>query len=179
MVRKEKATEAAIQKHGKDTKNIYTKPQSVKILEKMAAGVQQAKYPNFPYPIKAMYRDDTANGLTKCIIDFLRLNGCQAERINTMGRPIDERRSVKDVTGHQRQIGSIRWVHATTTNGSADISAIINGRSVKIEVKIGRDKQSDAQRQYQHDIEKAGGVYLLIHNFTEFYQWWNEKGGTI
>jgi hypothetical protein len=38
------------------------------------------------------FDDRTANGLTKCIIAFLQMKGWQAERINTMGRPVDNRR---------------------------------------------------------------------------------------
>lgn len=149
----------------------YIKPETVKALEDVAYKANMMKYPHFPYPVKVKYRDDTANGLTRCIIDYLHFNGCQAERINTTGRPVDERRIVSDVAGHQRQIGSIRWIRGSGTNGSADISATIHGRSVKIEVKIGRDKQSDAQRRYQQEIEAAGGIYLLVHNFTEFVEW--------
>ncbi len=157
----------------------YIKPESVKELERKADEFQFAKYPNFPYPVKSKYRDDTANSLTKCVIDWIKLNGYQAERINTTGRMIDERHNVEDVTGKTRQIGSIRWVYSTTTKGSADISATIRGRSVKIEIKVGRDVQSDAQRHYQSEVERAGGVYLLIHNFTEFYDWWNAKAEVL
>ncbi len=48
-----------------------------------------AKYPNIPgHAIpQAKYTDKTANGLTKMIIEFIKLSGGQAERINTMGRP--------------------------------------------------------------------------------------------
>lgn len=159
----------------------YIKPESVKELERLANEREFARYPNFPYPVKTSYRDDTANGLTKCVIIWLKLHGCQAERINTTGRMIDERYNVEDVTGRTCQIGSVRWVYSTTTNGSADISAIIKGRSVKIEIKVGRDVQSDAQRRYQQEVEAAGGVYLLVHNFTEFVDWWNSytKGGLL
>lgn len=153
----------------------YIKSDAVKVLEDMAFKANKEKYPNFPYPVKVKYRDDTANGLTRCIIDYLHFNGCQAERINTTGRPIDERRIVSDVAGHQRQIGSIRWIRGAGTNGSADISATIHGLSVKIEVKIGRDSQSDAQRRYQSDIERAGGIYYIAKNFADFAKWYKSK----
>lgn len=114
------------------------------------------------------YREDTtANGLTRCIIDFLQSEGWQAERINTMGRPI---------TRHTPQ-GEIitAWMRTTGTVGSADISATIAGRSVKIEVKIGRDRQSQEQRKYQQSIEKAGGLYVIAKTFTGFVSWYNER----
>jgi len=105
-------------------------------------------YPNVPkYAISApKYEDKTANGLTKCIIEFLQLSNHQAERINTMGRPIDNRKQVTDVIGRTKTIGSMTWGKSTATKGSADISATIQGKSVKIEVKIGKDRQSQDQK---------------------------------
>lgn len=137
----------------------------------------QRKYPYVPlYSIPPYkYNDTTANGLTKCIIDFLNLNGFQAERINNTGRQIDNRKVVKDAIGNTRVIGSLEWIKGTGTNGTADISATIHGLSVKIEVKIGKDKQSEQQREYQRQIEKAGGVYIIATSFEQFYNWHQEK----
>ena len=127
-------------------------------------------YPNVPkYALSApKYEDKTANGLTKCIIEFLQLSNHQAERINTMGRPIDNRKQVTDVIGRTKTIGSMTWGKSTATKGSADISATIQGRSVKIEVKIGADRQSQDQKIYQENIEKSGGKYWIAKNFDDF-----------
>jgi hypothetical protein len=127
-------------------------------------------YPNVPkYALSApKYEDKTANGLTKCIIEFLQLSNHQAERINTMGRPIDNRKQVTDVIGRTKTIGSMTWGKSTATKGSADISATIQGRSVKIEVKIGADRQSGDQKVYQANIEKSGGKYWIAKNFDDF-----------
>lgn len=116
---------------------------------------------------KVKYTDKTANGLTKCIVDWINLNGGQAERISNTGRYIDNKKIVTDVLGIRRQIGSGQYIKGTGTNGTADISATINGRSVKIEVKM-KDKQSDAQKRYQESIESAGGQYWIAHDFGEF-----------
>ena len=53
------------------------------------------------------------------------------------------------------------------TKGSADISATIHGKSVKIEIKWGHDRQSQAKAKYQSEIEKAGGIYLIVHTFDQ------------
>lgn len=166
----------------KPRKKPYQKPQAVKKLEELADIENERKHPNTPpkYLAKSKYRDDTANGLTKCIIDFIRLNGGQAERINATGVPIDTRREVTDILGHRRTIGSVTWRPSGATVGSADISATVGGRSVKIEVKVGRDRQSEAQKQYQASIEAAGDLYFLANDFTDFVAWYHqnlEKGG--
>ncbi len=134
------------------------------------------KYKNLPdyaIPIPA-YSDKKANGLTKCIKDFLNLSGWQAERINSAGRYIDGKKAVTNIVGFKRTIGSGKWIPGTTTPGSADISATIFGRSVKIEVKIGRDKQSPQQVKYQQDIEKAGGVYIIAKTLDSFLEWYDK-----
>jgi len=128
------------------------------------------KYPSMPpaYIPLRKYTDKTANGLTKCIIDFLELNGFQAERISNTGRYLDNKRIVTDVLGYKRQIGSGKYIKGTGTNGTADISATIHGRSVKIEVKIGKDRQSEVQKQYEIDITTAGGQYWIAKDFEGF-----------
>lgn len=144
----------------KPRKPAYKKPDAVKRLEQAKGGT---------------YRDDTANGLTRCIVDYIKLKGGQAERVNTMGVPLDTRCEVTDIMGHRRTIGGIEWRKGGGTVGSADISATIRGRSVKIEVKVGRDRQSPAQREYQRQVEQSGGLYYIARNFTDFLHWYHEN----
>jgi hypothetical protein len=105
--------------------------------------------------------------LTKAITSFIQFNGYQAERINTMGVARENKRTDGKVIG-------VTWTKGTTTSGSADISATIRGRSVKIEVKVGKDRQSDAQKRYQESIERAGGVYLIARDFDSFVEWFDK-----
>jgi hypothetical protein len=67
-----------------------------------------------------------------------------------------------------------QWTKGTGTPGSADISATIKGRSVKIEVKYGKDRQSDAQKAYQKAIEEAGGVYVIARDFEGFLNFYEQ-----
>lgn len=147
---------------------------SIKHLKQLEVQARAAKSPSMPiaYIIPTKYSDKTANGLTQCIIEWLRLNNCQAERINNTGRQLDDRKVVEDCMGFRKTIGSSRWIKGTGSNGTADISATIKGRSVKIEVKIGADKQSDAQKEYQGSVEAAGGVYIIAKDFESFYNWY-------
>jgi hypothetical protein len=124
-------------------------------------------HPNYPqdYIPKTMYKDSTANGLTRAICDYINYNGYQAERINTMGTAREKKTTAGKVIG-------VTWTKGTSTAGSADISATIKGRSVKIEIKIGKDRQSDAQKRYQENIEKAGGTYIIAKDFDSFVEWY-------
>ena len=135
----------------------------------------KAKYPsmreeNIPL---TDWKDTSANGLTKCIISWINLNGGQAERISSQGQ-YREGKKIDVGTGeiaYTKQLPG-KWTPGQGTKGTADISATIKGRSVKIEVKYGKDVQSDAQKQYQEMIEKAGGVYIIAKTFDEFVTWY-------
>jgi Holliday junction resolvase len=119
------------------------------------------------YVIKNKFTDDTANSLTKSIIAKLQLDGWQAERISTTGRYIDDTKIVTDVMGYKKKIGSGKYIPGSGTKGSADISATIKGLSVKIEVKM-KDVQSEFQKVYQENIERAGGIYFIARDYDEF-----------
>lgn len=148
----------------------------IKYLKELYLENHRKRYPSLPEPARVApaYSDKTANKLTRCIIDYIRLKGGQAERVANMGRPVDQSKVYTDVIGNQRRIGGVKWIPGQGTPGTADISATINGRAVKIEVKI-KDRQSEAQKKYQEQIEKAGGIYLLIRNFSQFKYWMDNQ----
>jgi hypothetical protein len=152
----------------KDTKK------AIQLLKNLFIDDCSRKYPNVPkqYIPAPSYTDKTANGLTRCIIDFIELRGGQAERINCTGRIIDSRTTSSDVLGHVRTIGSLHYIKTAGKRGTADISATIQGRSVKIEIKIGADRQSDAQKEYQRSIETSGGLYFVAKDFGQFLSWY-------
>jgi len=119
--------------------------------------------------VKPKYSDKTANELTRAIIDYICLKVDQAERVTSMRRVLNQ--------GLKQQ-----YIPTTGQKGTADISATklieIDGRKigvrVAIEVKIGRDKQSGAQRDYQYQIQQAGGVYIIATSFEQFIESWNK-----
>ena len=132
------------------------------------------KFPSLPehcFP-KSNYSDKDANSLTKCIVDFINLSGYQAERINTMG-VYREPKKHEQFNGTFKTLVKGTYTPSTSTKGSADISSTIHGRSVKIEVKYGKDRMSEAQQRYKEDIEKAGGVYYVARTFDEFISWYD------
>jgi hypothetical protein len=136
---------------------------------------QRNKNPNIPEYGRLKYArtDKTANGLTRMIIDWITWNGGQAERINTMGRYVAPQTIFNEVLGKEQTVGKGSWIKGTGTRGSADISAVVRGRSVKIEVKIGKDRQSEHQKKYEHQITSAGGVYVIARTFEQFVAWWD------
>lgn len=100
---------------------------------------------------------ETANGITSAIIRVVSMRPrCVAYRVNNVG--------VWDAAKGVHRGGN-------TEKGLPDIWCCLNGRFVVIEVKAGKDRQSDEQKHRQFEIERAGGVYLLIRSKDEFLKW--------
>jgi len=93
-----------------------------------------------------------SNGLTTFIINFLNWSGYRATRINTMGRQING-----------------KFIPSATRKGTADISATVRGKSVMIEIKVGKDKPRPEQLTEQLRERLAGGIYEFVHTPEEFF----------
>lgn len=134
------------------------KPEAIRELEALAMDEARQKHPGMPFLAPRTYRDDSANELTKAITKYIDLKGGWATRVNNQGT-------------FSRKLG--RYIPSTSKRGLADIMATYKGRSLHIEIKAGRDSQSEYQRKVQSEVNQAGGLYFLAHNFTEFKQWFD------
>lgn len=164
-----------------ETQTRYKKPQAVKMLEQAAHRNSCYKHPTLKaeYIPKPKLRDDTANGLTKCIILLVELLGGQAERINSTGRVVMQHSRVWR-GGKMIDQATPKYIPTAGVKGTADISATIGGRSVKIEVKVGRDRQREEQKAYQQQIERAGGLYVIARDLQGFADWYaGQFGGCL
>lgn len=63
------------------------------------------------------------------------------------------------VIRHQQGLGS----HA----GLSDLTAIKDGKTIYIEIKTPKGYLSDRQKQFQHEIESHGGVYVVCRKIED------------
>ena len=140
---------------------------------------QRLKYPNHPETliIRTKFTDKTANGLAKCIEFFIQHKGGIARRINTMGRYLPGKSISKGFYGNVNTKG--KYIPTTSVLGAADFSILINGINWECEIKIGKDRQSDNQKEYQKRIESSGGHYSIVRNFTDFIEQYNKLISTL
>jgi len=131
-------------------------------------------HPNFPdeYRPKPKYSDKTANGLTKCIVDYLNFSGHVASRINNMGTWRADKSYANG--GFYTRSNQMRGIADIDSTINVKITGIPVGLSVKWEVKIGKDRQSDAQKEYERKIKESGGHYYIVKTFEDFLQKYNE-----
>lgn len=134
---------------------MYKRPPELAEFQKEYNAHEYDKNPDFPEyaRVYTKFRDDTANGLTACILAHLKFTGNFGARVNSTGI-------------FDRKTGKYRKSQATA--GLADVSAIIGGTPVQIEVKAGKDRPRASQLKVQSDYRAAGGVYEFVHNFAEY-----------
>lgn len=159
-------------------KSKYRKSDAILMLERIATEAVKKRYPATPekYLCPRKYSDRNTNELSKCVIDFLRLNGHHCERSGNEGRLIDNRRAVTDVLGNVRMIGSVQRVHGSGIKGTSDLKAVINSKFIAIEIKCEatKDRIRPDQLKYKEMIEQAGGLYVVVSTFAGFYDWYKK-----
>jgi hypothetical protein len=93
------------------------------------------------------------NNLTNSVINFLLSKGHFASRIQSQGQYSPTRG---------------RWIKSKVRRGIGDIIACIDGQFWMIEIKVGKDRQSEYQKSVEKDVKKAGGKYLIVKEFGQF-----------
>ena len=98
------------------------------------------------------------NQLTSEVINYIRLHDkCDAWRISS--------------TGTYRE--SIGFTQNKAIRGFTDIIACLNGRFVGIEIKFGKDFQSEDQKAVQARFEASNGRYLIVKDLETFKAWFD------
>ena len=151
---------SSVEKPRRHNRPSYRKPQAIKDFEvEHKAWFYSGR--TTPPHIQSItkFRDDSADELTKLIIAFLRVQGAFATRLNSTGV---YRNDLK------------KFVPNTQRRGMADIVGTYQGKSLNIEVKIGRDRMSEHQLKVKKEIEAAGGYYYVAKDFEGFVRWFKQ-----
>lgn len=156
------------------------KQHPLQVLREMIIEEQKKNHPTLPH-----YWSETFDSFKpekrekKRIQKFLELKGHYCAIIENRGQRIDTRQTVYLDECVGKTIGTVTWTKSGMRKGKADLSAIINSKALEIEIKRiyqkGKDKQSDDQIEEQKRIEKAGGIYLIVSGYNEFFEWYNNN----
>lgn len=105
----------------------------------------------------------TANDITRLVIGFLNARGHLAWRNSTMGTFDPKTKRYR--TAHKSAIGS------------GDVVVCLKGgRYVEIEVKAGKDRLSQSQKDRQAKIIQAGGNYYVVCSAADFLELTKRNG---
>ena len=96
---------------------------------------------------------NTSNGLTQFVCNYLMWVNGFGNRINVTGRQING-----------------KWIKSATAVGTADITAILpNGKTIFVEIKVGKDKARPEQLAMQQKLRSIGSVYEFIKTPDDFF----------
>ena len=143
-------------------------PTTLKQLAEMHHARKLAKHSEVPaqYVPKTKFSDKSANDLTKSIIAYMDAIGGHANRLQSQGQYVPDK--VETVNG--RRVVAVKggFRKGTTKAGTADVMVAYRGIVVMVEVKYGKDRQSEKQKGYQLEVEGAGVPYLIAKTFEQF-----------
>lgn len=97
----------------------------------------------------------TTNQLTRKIINKLNDLGHRAHRNNTMGVYDPTKQLYRKIAKSDKGVGDI-------------LCCLKGGKWLELEVKMGKDKLSEDQKQRQLDILVLGGRYYVITCWDDF-----------
>lgn len=121
--------------------------------------IKRSPLPEFAVPAPA-FKQNSANEVTKSICAYVEALGGRADRINVQGQWNQKLK---------------KYTKSHTRKGVADIICCIKGRYVAVEVKYGKDRQSEHQKIYQQAVVNASGYYVIAKDFDSFYNWYNSN----
>lgn len=126
------------------------------------------QYPAVPLHAlpKSTHSDKTANDLAKAIKAFCEMQGVMCQRTGNEGR-YRPGAVVVDVIGRGRQMKGT-WLPGLN-NGQGDLHIVLKGMSHWLEIKIGKDRQSDKQKDFEAMVKRSGGTYDIVKSWDEFY----------
>lgn len=144
-------------------------------LKELATGIANIRHANIPEHArpKMKFSDATANDLTTAILAYFslaKLKGykCRAWRQPSEGRYLPEKWET-NVVGQRIQTSKGIFIpRDKNAKGAGDILAIVSGKFISLEIKIGKDRQSEVQGEFEMDITDAGGLYFIVRNWDSF-----------
>lgn len=112
--------------------------------------------------------------LEALIAEFVKLSGQHSQRVKTSGTYRSKKTEVTNVIGRTTVVDTGKYTPSQATLGASDMVIVLYSVAVYIEVKIGKDTQSDKQKDFQQSVERANGYYFIVKTLNGFYELWNE-----
>jgi|694.fasta_scaffold107805_8 hypothetical protein len=106
-------------------------------------------------------KQSPTNALTDAVREYAEVHGCVTARINVTG-------IYDESTGKWRTSNATRGVEDIDVTYPTKIYGIPVGIKIAVEVKYGRDTQSEHQKKRQDKLEKAGAHYIIAKDIDTF-----------
>jgi hypothetical protein len=98
-----------------------------------------------------------------------------------MGVPIKKMMPKFNIFSGQTEMlnNGIEWRKGTGAKGSSDIKGHINNPQHKfpvpiyVEVKIGKDRMSENQKNYERQVTKSGALYCIVKTPDDWFSFYD------
>lgn len=125
---------------------------------------------------------ETANGMKELVVKYLTWMGHFSNRTNNMGTPRVKKVPKYNIFTEQVEeiVTGVDWTTSHSKKGMQDIDCNLKhskhpfGIPWKIEIKVGRDKSSTAQKRFAPKVKKSGAIYSVIRTDAEFFNQYDE-----
>lgn len=111
-------------------------------------------------PQKKGPKVESANALTKRIVEHIRNRGHFATRLQSTGT---YREDLKKFVPSQQRVGL------------PDVMAVVTSQATFIEIKVGKDRLSADQKSAIAELEKAGALVFVAQDFDSFLTWFTAE----
>jgi hypothetical protein len=130
--------------------------------EKDVAKLQQKPDVKKKTPSKTDLKPISANALTKAAIRYFSAKGFEVWRQNSA--------AVFDPTKKVFRSNSVK-------KGVSDIIGFhkLNGQFIAVDIKVGKDKLSPEQSEFLRQVEKAGGVAIVVKSIDDIENFFKTK----
>lgn len=137
-----------------------TEGSALRILEALVDNENRKKYPSIPQHARkrAKFNDQSTNALTTAILEAFKVHGVFATRLDSKGT-------------YSAALG--RFIPSRQRKGLPDVSAILGGRSIYVEVKCAatRDRIRPEQETTIADLRRSGADVYIAEDFEGFWGW--------
>jgi len=133
---------------------------ALRILEGLVEAQNRKRYPMIPEHARPRVRfnDQTTNDLTSAILEAFKVHGIFATRLDSKGT---------------YNAGLGRFIPSRQRKGMPDVSALLAGRSLYVEVKCKatKDKIRPDQEATIAELRRSGARVCIAEDFQEFWEW--------
>jgi hypothetical protein len=115
-------------------------------------------------------KPSTAAQLENLIAEYTSLSGGFSTNIYSGGRERTSKTHVTDVIGRKNSITETKYLPSVVMKGHSDMIISYKGYVLYLEIKLGKDRQSEAQKIFQQLVESKGSPYRIVHTLGEYEQ---------
>ncbi len=117
----------------------------------------------------AVKQPKTAAQLESLVEEYITLLNGICTNIYGGGRQLVSKTNVTDVLGNKNSITDVKFIPSRVRVGHSDMIASVKGKAYYLEIKLGKDRQSKYQKEFEKYVNDRGAVYVIVKKLEDIY----------